>query len=138
MDTIAIPLIIIMALSIILYTIGTFLGIKDKKLSKKHIFFFHISVLLMIIGIFYMSGISSQLSYDDATYKMMAIHQGLGYLAALVMIVHAIIITIAKRKYNKKNLSTSKWFNILSFILWLICIILYLITFYIGILATIK
>ena len=135
MNALVIPLIVIMSLALVLYTIGTFIGLRDKKFTRKHIIFFHSSVLLTIIGIFYMSGIASKLTYQDVSYKMMNIHTGLGYLALIILIVHAIIVTIMKRKIQKSGTSLGKGFNTFSFILWLICIILYLITFYIGIMA---
>ncbi|MGL4760701.1 MAG: hypothetical protein ACRCWG_04510 [Sarcina sp.] len=135
MNALVIPLIVIMSLALVLYTIGTFIGLRDKKFTRKHIIFFHSSVLLTIIGIFYMSGIASKLTYQDVSYKMMNIHTGLGYLALIIIIVHAIIVTIMKRKIQKSGTSLGKGFNTFSFILWLICIILYLITFYIGIMA---
>ncbi|WP_297522521.1 hypothetical protein [uncultured Clostridium sp.] len=135
MNPIVIPLILIMSLAIVLYTIGTFTGIKDKSFTKKHVILFHSAVLLTIIGLFYMSGISSKISYADVSYKMMNIHTGLGYLAVIILIIHAIIVTIMKRKLSNSRTSLGKGFNTFSFILWLICIILYLITFYIGIMA---
>ncbi|MGL5068364.1 MAG: hypothetical protein ACRC6T_11200 [Sarcina sp.] len=135
MNALVIPLIVIMSLALVLYTIGTFIGLRDKKFTRKHIIFFHSSVLLTIIGIFYMSGIASKLTYQDVSYKMMNIHTGLGYLALIIIIVHAIIVTIMKRKTQKSGTSLRRGFNTFSFILWLICIILYLITFYIGIMA---
>ncbi|MGL4453159.1 MAG: hypothetical protein ACRCTZ_18510 [Sarcina sp.] len=135
MDLIIIPLIIIMVLALILYTIGTFMGISNKSFSKKHIILFHSTVLLIIIGIFYMTGISHKLPYTNVSYFMMHIHTGLGYLAFIVILIHVIIATIMKRKVSKRNIFLNKGFNTFSFILWLIAIILYVITLYIGIMA---
>lgn len=138
MDTIIIPLIIIMALALIFYTVATFTGIARKSFGRGQVALYHAAVALVIIGIFYMSGISSKLSYAHVSYAMMHIHTGLGYLAVLLLIIHAIVATVVKRKHKKKGTSLGSGFNKFSFVLWLICIILYLVTFYIGILAGIK
>lgn len=138
MDTIIIPLIVIMALALIFYTIATFTGIAKNSFKKGQVALYHAAVALVIIGIFYMSGISSKLPYDHVSYAMMHLHTGLGYLAVIILIIHAIIATVMKRKHKNRGTSFSSKFNTLSFILWLICIILYLVTFYIGILAGIK
>lgn len=135
MNSIIIPIIIIMAIALILYTIGTFAGLKDRLFTKKHIILFHSTVLLMIIGMFYMSGIASKLTYKDVSWNMMNIHTGLGYLTFILILIHAIIVTVMKRKCQKRGTSLGKGFNTFSFILWLVAIILYAITLYIGIMA---
>lgn len=138
MDLIAIPLIIIMSLAIIFYTISVFGSMARGQVSKVNMGLMHLSILLVIIGLFYMSGISSKLSYTYTSYNLMYIHQGLGAIATIVLIIHGIILTITRRKSKKTFFSVKKSFNVTSFILWLICIIFYLITLYIGILASIK
>lgn len=138
MDLIAIPLIIIMALALIFYTITTFSSIIKKEISKLSLSFIHLSILLVIIGIFYMGGISSKLSYTYTSYSLMYMHQAIGTIAAVILIIHGIIFTILRRKNKRNSYYLKKGFNIFSFILWLICIIFYLGTFYIGVLSTIK
>lgn len=139
MDKIAIPLAIIMILGIIFYTISVFMGVTKKTFTKGSLALMHLSVLLVIIGIFYMTGISSKLPYHNVSYGLMDMHQAVGCITLILMIIHAIIATIVRRK-NKSlmGFKVSKKFNIFSIILWIISIVFYLMALYIGILAALN
>lgn len=134
MESIVIPLIIIMIVSLILYTISVF-NMQSKTLSTRmNVGLIHLSLVLFIIGLFYMSGISSKLPYHNVSYAMMGIHQGVGFIALIVLIIHAIFAPILKRK----KLSLGSKAKALNIILWIIYLITFVIAIYIGILASIK
>lgn len=134
METIIIPLIIIMLASLVLYTISIF-NMQSKSLSTRmNVGLVHLSLVLFIIGLFYMSGVSSTLPYHNVSYAMMDVHQGVGFIALIVLIIHAIFTPILKRKKISLG-SKAKAFNI---ILWIIYLITFVIAIYIGILAALK
>ncbi|WP_297633651.1 hypothetical protein [uncultured Clostridium sp.] len=134
METIVIPLIIIMLVSLVLYTISVF-NMQSKSLaSRMNVGLVHLSLVLFIIGLFYMSGVSHNLPYNNVSYAMMDVHQGVGFISLIVLIIHSIFTPILKRK-KIKLASKAKVFNI---ILWIIYLVTFVIAIYIGILASIK
>lgn len=138
MDLIAIPLIIIMTLAFIFYTISVFSTIKTRAIDKVSLSLIHFAILLLIVGLFYMSGVASKLSYTYASYSLMNMHSIVGTIASILLVIHAIILTILRRKNKRKSNYLNKGFNIFSFLLWLVTTFCYIITIYIGVLASIK
>lgn len=138
MDLIAIPLIIIMTLAFIFYTISVFSTIKTRAIDKVSLSLIHFAILLLIVGLFYMSGVASKLSYTYASYSLMNMHSIVGTIASILLVIHAIILTILRRKNKRKSNYLNKGFNIFSFLLWLVTTFCYVITIYIGVLASIK
>lgn len=134
MQIIVIPLIIIMLSSFILYTISMINIHSTSVVGKKNIAFIHSSLALFIIGMIYMVCISLKLPYHHVSYLMMNIHECIGCITFIALLIHAIFGTIVKRK-GSTLLSKGK---ILNIFLWIIYVIGFIISLYIGILASLK
>ncbi|MGL4740170.1 MAG: hypothetical protein ACRC41_05110 [Sarcina sp.] len=123
--------ILIVSLICIIISIVSLLTAKGFK--KINMIFCHVGIVLQLIAMGVMSFISSTLPYKDVTYSMMDIHETVGWIALVLLILYAIVLSIFKRKGQVIS-SKVKVISIILFILYLIC---YGIAMYIGILAAI-
>ncbi|MGL4989732.1 MAG: hypothetical protein ACRCYE_09460 [Sarcina sp.] len=104
-----------------------------KTFRKINMIFCHVGIVLQLIAMGIMSFISSTLPYTNVTYGMMNVHEIVGWIALILLILYAILLSIFKRKGQAIKLKV-KTISIILFILYIIC---YGIAMYIGILAAI-
>ncbi|MGL5647637.1 MAG: hypothetical protein ACRDDY_07275 [Clostridium sp.] len=132
MGMLVIPLIVLMLVSLILYTVSNVRSLKTMTVSKRNMAMVHISIVLAILGLFYMSGISSKLPYTNVSYGMMDVHQIVGAISIVAQVIAAITLSVAKR--NNKIISSK--IKVVNWIVWIIYIVCFVIAMYIGVLAS--
>ncbi|MGL5767303.1 MAG: hypothetical protein ACRCX8_16855 [Sarcina sp.] len=123
--------ILIVSLLCIIISIVSLLTVKTFR--KINMIFCHVGIVLQLIAMGIMSFISSTLPYTNVTYGTMDVHEIVGWIALILLILYAILLSIFKRKGQAIKLKV-KTISIILFILYIIC---YGIAMYIGILAAI-
>lgn len=124
---------IILIASLICIIISIVSLLTAKGFKKINMIFCHVGIVLQLIAMGVMSFISSTLPYKDVTYNMMNIHETVGWVALILLILYAIVLSIFKRKGQVIS-SKVKIISLILFILYIVC---YAIAMYIGILAAI-
>lgn len=134
MNSLSIPLTSIMGLALLLYTISIISAITLRKFNKINMAIIHCAGLVSVIGLIYMAFKISKLTYTPASYNVMTTHAIASVIVTILVLFHAVIATILRRKCTKESMVLGNAFNIFSFILWFICTVLFFFSFSMGIL----
>lgn len=129
MDIKLIFAIITITLALVFYTVGVFGERKSKSLTKKHVIIFWLGLLCDTTGTITMSLIAkSGGSAISPTSQM--IHGVTGFLAIVLMIIHAVWASWVLYKNDDHKKETFHKFSIIVWLLWLIP---YFVGMFIGI-----
>jgi uncharacterized repeat protein (TIGR03987 family) len=122
MNTKLLIAIICITMALIIYTTGVFLEKHDGFLTKKHIILFCLGLFFDSTGTYIMSTLST-------SNNIMTVHGITGAIAICLMFVHIVWALIVYKKNNKDALSQ---FNKISFTVWLIWLVPYIIGLIMG------
>ncbi len=121
MLTLLMKAIIFISLALVFYTIGVWSEKIQGKLKLWHIICFYLGLIFDTLGTTTMSFIAGGMSLD--------VHAITGFLAIILMLIHAIWGTIVLIKNNENSL---KKFHKFSIVVWAIWLVPYFIGMFIG------
>lgn len=111
--------IVAITLALIFYTIGVFSERKAKSLNKKHVIIFWLGLLCDTIGTLAMEQIAKT---GSATMSQIGqiVHGVTGFLAIVLMLIHALWATFVLYKNDEKKKVTFHKFSIFVWMIWLV------------------
>lgn len=102
--------------ALIFYTVGVWMEHIRKKLQGKHVVLFIVGLIFDSTGTFLMSTLTG--SADSGT--LVSLHTVTGYIAILLMFVHAVWAVVTLVSQNEKRKTTFHKFSIFVWGVWLV------------------